>query len=220
MRKERDRIFYEAEHPDLSPEEVEFYERSFREKGEAIISDPILRAKLAVLIFIIAEIMYFGGLIATFFVIRKSFLEWPPEGLPKYPALRTLFNTLFLFGSGLALLVFTRSRKFSHLLLSLVGGVIFILLQGVEWIRLVSFGLTMTSNLYGSIFYLIVGSHALHAFAGILWLSISALTILRKEGKSIALKPIEKTPSLEGAIMFWGFVVLIWPIIYISVYLS
>ena len=216
VKKER-KLFYEAEHPNLSAEEIEFYEKSFREKGEPVISDPILRTKIAVLIFIIAEIMYFGGLIATFFVMRKSALEWPPEGQPRYPVMRTLLNTAFLLGSGIFILAFAKSRNFLYLVLSLLGGVIFIVLQGVEWMRLVSFGLTMTSSLYGSIFYLIVGSHALHALAGIIWLGVSTYLLWRRK-RRFNFKA-EKTPSLEGALIFWGFVVLIWPVIYISVYL-
>ena len=43
-----------------------------------------------------------------------------------------------------------------------VLGVLFLAIQGSEWARLILFGLTMTSSLYGAMFYLIVGAHALH----------------------------------------------------------
>ena len=89
----------------------------------------------------------------------------------------------------------------------------FVVLQGVEWVRLIGFGLTMTTHVYGSIFYLIVGSHALHVVAGLLWLAF-ALSRSKEDGI------FKHTPAFESATLFWMFVVLIWPLIYISVYLS
>ena len=43
----------------------------------------------------------------------------------------------------------------------------FVVFQGFEWVRLIGEGLTMTSGTLGAFFYLIVGMHALHAFAAI-----------------------------------------------------
>ena len=48
-----------------------------------------------------------------------------------------------------------------------VLGALFLAIQGSEWARLIRFGLTMTSSLYGGMFYLIVGAHALHLIVAV-----------------------------------------------------
>ena len=42
-------------------------------------------------------------------------------------------------------------------------GAFFVVFQGAEWLALIGQGLTLTSSALGSFFYLIVGSHGLHA---------------------------------------------------------
>ncbi len=200
------------EYQGIESDELEFYEMSFREEGEPVISSAIKRAKIGTLIFIIAEIMYFGGLISTFFVMKKSAVEWPPPEQPRYPVIQTAFNTLFLIASGLMIYLFGKTRIRFLFLISAVLGAIFVLLQGVEWARLVAYGLTMTSSQYASIFYLVVGSHAIHAVAGLIWMWIAYIKSRDEEGFL--------TPSVESAQLFWKFVVLIWPVIYLSLYIS
>ncbi len=195
----------------LDSDEVEFYEKSFKDVGVPVISDPILRAKIGTMIFIISEIMLFGGLISSYFVMRKEAIEWPPEGQPRYPVWQTAFNSAFLFASLFFMILFDKFRRRNLLFFSTVLGGIFILLQGIEWVRLIEFGLTLTSSSYGSIFYVIVGTHMFHAFGGLLWLALAYFG--SRDSKNL------KTPIIEGASLFWKFVVLIWPLIYISVFL-
>jgi Heme/copper-type cytochrome/quinol oxidase, subunit 3 len=206
-----EKLFYEANNPGLHPEEVEFYERSFQAEGEPHVIDPIKRAYVATTIFIASEVMYFGALISAFFRIKRTFIEWPPEGLPTYPVIQTLFNTLFLLASGVFNLVFDKRRKKIFFALTWVFGATFLILQGIEWIRLIKFGLTMTTHAYGSIFYLIVGSHGIHVLVGLIWLLI-AFNLSQKRG-------VMRTPALESASLLWKFVVLIWPVLYLVVYI-
>ena len=90
------------------------------------------------------------------------------------------------------------------------AGAVFVGVQGVEWARLLAEGLTMTSSPYGSFFYLIVGVHALHAIPAIAALAWQAL--LRRRGAM-------SEESFAAARIFWGFVVLVWPVLYWKVYL-
>ena len=82
-------------------------------------------------------------------------------------------------------------------------------LQGVEWVRLMREGLTLTSSSRGSFFYLIVGTHALHAVAAIARSGVGLSQLCRG-----SLKPEIFTATQ----VFWYFVVALWPIIYLRVY--
>ncbi len=190
-------------------EEEKFYSASFREVSDPEVSDPFVKARIGTLIFIISEIMLFGGLISSFFVIRESYPEWPPEDLPVYPVYQTTLNTFILLTSGFLVSLFDKNKRPVFYFIAIVLGVIFLLLQGLEWVRLINHGLTMTTDRYGSIFYVIVGTHALHCVAGIVWLIVAYLL---RRGRDF-------TPALLSSSLFWKFVVIIWPFIYLLVYI-
>ena len=93
---------------------------------------------------------------------------------------------------------------------SVALGGFFVLAQGMEWVRLLKDGLTLTSSQLGSFFYVIVGTHALHAvvaivFMALAWQSMRAGRLTR--------------PRLGAVQLFWYFVVLVWPVLYWKVYL-
>ncbi len=191
-------------------------------KSRPLVSNPIL----GMVFFLGTEIMFFAAFISAYLVNRANAgFTWPPPGQPRLPIEATAFNSLFLLISGVALIVAWTALKnktpiHKWLWLTLGCGTIFVLLQGAEWVRLLHFGLTVSSSLYGAFFYLIVGAHALHAAAGLLCL----LSVLRQfQNQPNLLKmpfPIQMAQSFfPAAALFWGFVVLVWPIIYLTVYL-
>jgi cytochrome c oxidase subunit 3 len=171
---------------------------------------------MGMLIFVCAEAMLFAGLISAFTIVRAGSVAWPPPGQPRLPVAATAFNTGVLLASGVALFLaqrtFFRDRAAARrpLLLAMLLGAFFVLFQGVEWVRLVHEGLTLTSSTHGSFFYLIVGLHALHATAA---LAVLAYTWRRLERGWLA------QDRLAAAQVFWYFVVGLWPVLYGVVYL-
>lgn len=174
-------------------------------------------AVLGISIFVITESMLFAGLVSAHTIVKMGTIGvWPPVGQPRLPAGETLFNTAALLLSGLLLAVGThvykqqKSRALPFVLWSGLLGAVFMALQGREWAMMLSQGLTLTSSTHGAFFYLIVGVHAVHALAGLI--SLFYLHAAMKKG--------EETPGQLGATaIYWGFVVLLWPILYLKVYL-
>jgi cytochrome c oxidase subunit 3 len=168
------------------------------------------------LMFVMSEAMLFAGLISAFTIARSSAILWPPPGQPRLPLEATAFNTAALLASGVLLFAARRSlgrrreRARRTLLGAVLLGAFFVLFQGVEWVRLVGEGLTLTSSTLGSFFYLIVGLHALHAVAGI---AVLAYAWLRLQRGWLA------SSQLAAAEVFWYFVVGLWPVLYLVVYL-
>jgi cytochrome c oxidase subunit III len=173
---------------------------------------------LAMIIFVVAEIMFFAGLISAHTIARATVLGgvWPPVGQPRLPVERTAFNTAILLLSGALLYVANRRARDSYkkatpyLAAAIATGIAFVLLQGVEWVALLREGLTMTSGAHGAFFYLIVGAHALHTIV-----AIAVLTAIYFPMRSGSLEP----STFTAVQIFWYFVVLLWPIIYLRVYL-
>ena len=173
---------------------------------------------MGMLIFVFTEIMLFAGLISAHTIVRSQSVGemWPPYGQPRLPFAETALNTSALLLSGI-LLVFAQlafrkepRRAVVPALFALLLGIFFVTAQGVEWVALLSEGLTLTSSTYGAFFYLIVGTHGAHALAAILaltwaWFRLRAGTLTASEFGTVQ--------------VFWYFVVLVWPVLYLKVYL-
>lgn len=171
---------------------------------------------MGMLLFVFTEVMVFAGMIAAHAIAKSGATEWPPFGQPRLPAAVTMVNTVALLLSGLVL--FWAHRLWKHspaearrpLLWATLLGLFFVVAQGREWVALIGEGLTLTSSTYGGFFYLIIGAHALHAVAAILgltwaWHRAGAGRLSSAQFSTVA--------------VFWYFVVLVWPALYLKVYL-
>ena len=173
---------------------------------------------LGMLIFIFTEVMFFSGLISAHTIVRSQTAGamWPPYGQPRLPVEQTALNSLALLVSGVVLVLswfaFRRESQSARipLLLSILLGGLFVGFQGMEWVALLAEGLTMQSSAYGGFFYLIVGSHAIHALGALIALVWAFYRLDREELTA---------PQLATVSTFWYFVVLVWPILYWKVYL-
>ncbi len=168
---------------------------------------------LGILIFVVGELMFFSALISTRIVIKASAgIFAPPENV-KLPVVMTGFNTAVLILSGLLMIgagfKHGSERSKSLYALAIATGAFFVGVQGYEWWNLISYGMTMTSGVFGATFYLIIGCHALHAIlalAVMVWYYV--LYTKNRFGK-------EGMLALQ---IYWLFVVMIWPVLYSLVY--
>lgn len=179
-----------------------------------LVSDGVM----GMLLFVFTEAMVFAGLISAHAIVksRAAGQMWPPFGQPRLPVEETAVNTAALLASGLAM-VFAHfafrkgaTRALVPLGVAVLLGTFFVGFQGREWAALLAEGLTLTSSTYGGFFYLIVGTHALHAVAalgclGWAWLRLRAGRLSESQFGTVE--------------VFWYFVVLVWPVLYLKVYL-
>ena len=153
-------------------------------------------------------------------VIRAGIEEWPPWGQPRLPVVATAFNTVVLLASGFIMAHSRSCFKKNELALgrrwlgiSILFGTFFLVFQGYEWIQLLKFGFTLSSSVYGGLFYLLIGAHGFHGM-GALAVLIYAWHRINAPGNPL-------TPEgLYPFQMLWYFVVCVWPVLYILVYLS
>lgn len=173
---------------------------------------------LGMVIFVGTEVMFFAGLISAF-TISKAGAPRDAWNLPAgqvLPLASTAVNTVALFVSGALLWVAGRQYRARSqvaaqtLLAATFFGALFVMLQGREWVGLIGRGVTLRSSALGAFFYVIVGTHAVHAVAALAGLGV-AWWRLRVGRLSYGFFLAAQT--------FWYFVVLIWPVIYARVYL-
>jgi cytochrome c oxidase subunit 3/cytochrome o ubiquinol oxidase subunit 3 len=93
-----------------------------------------------------------------------------------------------------------------------LGG-LFLYGTGREWYRLIyERGLTISTNLFGTTYYSLVGLHAFHVAAGLVMLSIVLLfTIAERVGN-------EQSARVEVLSLYWHFVDAVWVVVFAVVY--
>lgn len=176
--------------------------------------------RVAMLFLIAGEVMFFAALVSGFFVLRMAAPLWPPPLQPRLPVLVTGFNTLVLLVSSLAmagassaLRARDRQRLLRGLAIAAVLGALFLAIQGYEWMRLIHYGLTVSSGAYGATFYTLIGAHAAHVVGALVWLGVTLALAAR--GRFLD----GRTAVVRACAIYWHFVVALWPVLYVSVYL-
>jgi len=181
---------------------------------------PVSSTRIAMLAVVTTELMLFAGLTGMYIVIRLASPSWPPPDQPRLPLLVTGLNTLVLFGSlvpmtrALRALLFDEGDRAARLLAWTTAlGITFLTVQGFEWTRLVHHGLTLASSQYGAAFYVVIGCHALHVLAAVVWLTV--VTLVARRGNLRRMH----YDRLEMLAIYWYFVAALWAVLFPLVYL-
>ena len=190
---------------------------SAREPLEAPSADNV---RFATLILLLAGVMFFAGLLGAYFVLRYGGSGFPAPGMPPLPVGLAGFNTGVIALSSLALRRAVRAMRNLDalglrrgLLLAAALGLAFVLLQAVQWRRLLGLGLSFAGTTYGTTFYVITGAHAVHAVSGAIWL----LAIVARQRE--AWVPEARRRAVESCALYWHFVGLVWAGLYVALYL-
>jgi cytochrome c oxidase subunit III len=176
-------------------------------------------AVFGTLVFLAAETMLFAGLVSSFLVLRGGQTTWPPPDQPRLPLGLTAVNTLVLLTSGWTMWRGVAAARGGFetdverwLLVTAALGTAFVLVQGIEWIRLVSHGLTLGRSAYGGLFIALIGTHGAHVLGGVVTLFV--VWLLTWRGRLTT----RLVPVVTAASLYWLFVVAVWPILYVLVY--
>jgi len=167
----------------------------------------LIAAEVAIFtIFVVAYLFYLGK--STAGPQAKDVLHVP------------VFYTVCLLSSSLTVhiavrkLISGRMAAFATLwLLTIVLGGVFLFGTAREWIHLIyDEGLTISTNLFGTTYYSLVGLHAFHVTAGLLMLSIVLLLGLAgRVGR-------EQSVRVDVLSMYWHFVGAVWVVVFTVVY--
>lgn len=182
-------------------------------------SRPVSNARVAVAMLLVAESMFFAGLVGAYLVFRVGSAVWPPPGLPTLPLGVTWVNTAFLLASGVTMVMAVRGiRRGDESALrrglrwtALLGG-IFVAIQGFEWVRLVGHGLRLSSGPYGGTFYTLIGTHAAHVVGAIAWVFFVLFMAQRR-----AYTPASHD-AVEACAIYWLYVCALWGVLFGLVY--
>ena len=185
--------------------------------------------KLLMWLFLASECLFFGGLIGTYLLYRNR------NAGPPFPVDTTfngihyngLFDIPFTSVSAFVLLMSSVSMVLAlaavqrndrrgtqvWLLCTALLGMTFLAGQAFEFTVFHREGLSLSSNLFGTTFFVLTGFHGAHVSVGvIILLSLYVMALRGKLGH-------EKALNVELAGLYWHFVDVVWIVIFTLIYL-
>ena len=174
------------------------------------------RGVVGMVSFIIAEASIFTiFVVAYLFYLGKSLTGPTPHDVLEVP----IFSTICLLSSSVTIhlagkrLERNESKPFLVLWLTTIAlGVTFMFGTAQEWRRLIyEHGLTISTNLFGTTYYSLVGLHAFHVTLGLAMLTIVAVLSMASDVR-------RQSRRVEALSLYWHFVDVVWVVVFTVVY--
>jgi cytochrome c oxidase subunit 3 len=167
---------------------------------------------------IIAESAIFTiFVVAYLFYIGKSLTGPTPREVletPVFYSICLLSSSITVHMAGRFLERGKRGAFLSLWLLTFILGGLFLFGTGQEWHRLIyEKGLTISTNLFGTTYYSLVGLHAFHLTAGLVMLLVVLIFALAGRVNQ------DQSGRVEVLSMYWHFVDAVWVVVFAVVYI-
>lgn len=175
--------------------------------------------KLGMWILIASECMLFGTLITTYLIFRNASTSGPnPADVLSIPV--TTISTFVLLMSSFSIVLALHGIQRGNLrqfriwiLITAVGGLAFLGFQTYEFSEFVHNGLKLSTNVFGSSFFMLTGTHGTHVAVGVIWLL--SLFVASMRGRLVE----DGALKVDTMALYWHFVDVVWIIIFTVVYL-
>jgi cytochrome c oxidase subunit 3 len=154
--------------------------------------------------------------VAYLFYVGKSLSGPTPKDVLSIP----IFSTICLLSSSLTIHLAVRALRNANIVLfgilwfvTLALGTIFLVGTGLEWHKLIfNEGLTVSTNLFGTGYYSLVGLHAFHVTFGLIVIAIVMTFTLLGDMTS------KYSERLDVFSLYWHFVDAVWVVVFTVVY--
>ena len=171
-------------------------------------------------IFLASECLFFATLISTYLIFQGESLVGPlPAEVLDIPL--TSASTFVLLMSSVTMVLAVFGAQHGRPLLmklslfaTILLGVGFLGFQAYEFTVFVHEGLTLSTNQFGSSFFLLTGFHGTHVGIGVLYLTSLLIGSTRRNGLGS-----DAGTHVEIAGLYWHFVDIVWIIIFTIIYL-
>ena len=169
--------------------------------------------KFTLWIGIASIVMMFAGLTSAY-IVKRNLANWVSFELPKifWASTVVILASSFTIMMSRNLFKEGERRKYRQwLVVTMLLGILFIVLQTIGFIQLWNNGVTFTKNVSFSFLYTLVGLHAVHVFAGVIALSVMLIKAFSVKTRTYTSVPIEMMNT------YWHFVDILW--IYLLIFL-
>lgn len=183
-------------------------------------SHPLLHEKirLAVLLFLASEFVFFVFLIVAYIYSRPSEISGPTAQSSLVPWKTGIYTVLLLSSSAT---IFFAERSLEHdrkrfalwMSATVLLGSAFLFGEMREYAGLLHKDITISRNLFGSTYFTLTGFHAIHVTLGLLMLiTVFGLVMADKLGH-------KRHTAFRAVSYYWHFVDIVWVMVFSVVYL-
>jgi heme/copper-type cytochrome/quinol oxidase subunit 3 len=188
--------------------------------GHAATGTGTTNPKLAMWVFLSSECLFFGAFISTYLLYRGRSPANTPQPKDVYNIPFTSVTSFILLMSSLTMVLALAAiqrgdhRRFRIWLVATgLFGMLFIGGQIFEFTEFYREGLSLSTSVFGSSFFVLTGIHGAHVTAGIIWLlSLWGLSMQNR-------LHVQDSEKVEIAGLYWHFVDIVWIVIFTVVYL-
>lgn len=187
--------------------------------------------QVGTMVWLASELMFFGGLFAMYFTLRSTSPElWAHH--------HEILNIPLAFANTVVLVLSSVTAQFGvfaaerlqprrtgglfavkswgmveWFILTVIMGSVFVAVQAFEYATLVTEGVTIAANAYGSAFYITTGFHAIHVTGGL----IAFMFIIGRAYLARRFGHHEATSAIVVS-YYWHFVDVVWIALFFIVY--
>jgi cytochrome c oxidase subunit 3 len=172
---------------------------------------------LGMTLFVSSEVMFFGALFASYFLLRGTAAVWPPEGsletssiLPSMLTACLLSSSATVHAGAAAAHSGDRRAAARWLGVTIALGALFLGGQVYEYSDLARDGFSASTDVFASLFFTLTGFHGLHVAAGLVMLVTVFLRIGRYAGA--------RSGPVEAVSYYWHFVDAVWVGVFLTLY--
>jgi cytochrome c oxidase subunit 3 len=182
-------------------------------RSVAIRAHPLV---FGTVVFLASESMLFAALLAAYYYLRGATAPWPPAGAEIDTAGMAVGTALLGLGSVTMIVAqmaaMRRGRALARLMLAvtIAAALGFLGLELGDW-RSANF--RIADSAYGTMYYVLTGTHFVHVVAGAILLAAVAI-FLRKPAFTR-----EQHAGVEAVAYYWHFVFVVWLALYATIFL-
>jgi cytochrome c oxidase subunit 3 len=166
-------------------------------------------------VWLASEFMFFGALFAAYYTLRSETEVWPPAGVDLDLVGPILATVVMVAAAGTITMV---SRTFARgeraacqrwLVVTLGLGALFVASQVREFFVT---DFSVDTDAYGSIYFIMLAVHGLHAIAGVALIVIGLAFVTGD-------RPLARRgPAIDSIVYYWYFLVIVWILQFLTIY--
>jgi cytochrome c oxidase subunit III len=182
-------------------------------RSVAIRAHPLV---FGTVVFLASESMVFAALLAAYYYLRGMTEVWPPAGIELGATSMTIGTLLLAAGSvtmTFAQIAATRSGRVQARIMLVLTIVVALAFLSLEWNDWSHANFAVNGSAYGTIYYVLTGTHFVHVLAGVVLLAAVAI-FLRTPAFTR-----DHFAAVESVAYYWHFVFVVWLALYATIFL-
>ena len=162
---------------------------------------------IGTLLFVTADAMVLGAVVAVYFAIKEGSTTWPPSDVQVgtyIPTMITITALMSAFSVQLGLFAARRNDGRNAVMALILTLFLGLAVANLEWLTFVRSGFGFNDHTYGTLYDVLIGFHLLHLLAAIVTLLVLAFRTMAGHFSG------DRHDALRAGAVFWQYTNAVW----------